>query len=302
MLAIGALFTWPSHRPVTSTTVSVERSYIQDVAQRAAETGVDWRPAAIALSLRDDAAELPGIGDCLAWREFTPEYVRSLLRRRDDIVAWTNAPGHDPIHVVFIGGIHVYSSDASPELVASIIRSQEATLRIVDELAPRVQVVTIEDAGPDIDPVTWDRYLDVGMDQSLRYDGQRYDRAELAAGMIAQDRIYAPITMLRNSGLPPIIYGEEPVLYHLHQWLVQRQNAFASWKRNQAAAAILLTNTVAYFRTEMTLVRALEYLRAHGGTTAVITQGLAHADDYEEFKSDYRVNFDMRVPVKPNAP
>jgi hypothetical protein len=64
----------------------------------------------------------------------------------------------------------------------------------------------------------------------------------------------------------------------------------------------IIMAVIAVMRSEMTLVRALEFLRANGGDTAVITQGLSHADDFHEIASNYRVDFDIRVPVKPTAP
>lgn len=302
MLACGAFVYWPSPRKVESPVVTkvsrtAQETFFQRMADEANATGLDWQPAAFAIAVHDDAAAIPGIASCLAWREFTPEYVRGLYRRRAETIAWARAEGHAPLRVTFIGTIHA-GEDTDPGQMLDLLQSQAAVVDTVSRLAPTSQVVTIEMSGAD-GALTWDRYMESANAAVARYEGLVIDRSQGEPDMIAHPEINGDVTLLRGTGFPPVIFGEELTLHHLDQWLLYRMSSGAV--ADSGDAAPLLQGLVRHLRTEMAVVRALEYLRATGGNSAIITQGFGHADDFDEIEPNYRVDFDVRIPVRPGA-
>lgn len=301
LLLWGALIYWPtngSSQP-EKTVEPASNARLQRIVDEANATGIGWDPAAVAVAMREEIGGLPGVGGSLAWQQLTEAYIRDLVRRRSDAIAWTGDRSSPPIRIVFVGVIHL-DNQATQEGRNEVIRSQAAAYTAVQGLFRRAQVITIEESGAVDGPLSWDEYVDATFDAARRYEGIAYDRAEIVPTLLRYPEMNFHVPLLHDADAPPVIFGEELVLHHLQQRLKEGYSA----SRDDATAREILpiiTGVIAVMRTEMTVVRALEFLRANGGDTAVITQGLSHAEDFDEIAPNYRVDFDVRVPVKPKA-
>lgn len=212
-LAVAVLIYWPAPLEVgisteESATQPDRKAFFQRMIDGANATGIDWQPAAFSIAVLGDAAAIPGISSCLAWREFTPDYVRGLYRRRAEMIAWTYADGREPLRVSFIGTIHA-GGDPSPEAMADLLRSQAAVVDTVARIAPAFQVVTIEMSGAD-GALTWDRYMESANAAVMKYEGLVIDRSQVEPDMIAHPEVNGDVTLLRGTGFPSVIFGEEP--------------------------------------------------------------------------------------------
>ena len=305
LLAWGAFTHWPTpdapkpEKIDRTGAASAPNAHLQQIADAANATGIGWDPAAVAVATREEIGELPGVGGSLAWQQFTEAYIRDLARRRSDAIAWTHEKTHGPIRVVLVGVIHL-DNQATQEGRNEVVRSQMATYAIVQGLFRQAQVITIEESGSVEGPLSWDGYVAATFDAARRYEGISYDRAEIVTTLLRYPEMNFHVPLLHDADAPPIIFGEELVLHHLQQRLTERYPALQPGTTGREISPILM-GVIAVMRSEMTLVRALEFLRANGGDTAVITQGLSHADDYDDIVPNYRVDFDIRVPVKPKA-
>ena len=295
MLVVGAYFYRPAPSKAKIPAVESSEAFFARMSEKAAASGLEWEIAAYLLAVRDDAARIPGIADSRAWKELTADSVRAVARRRDAVIAWTRSDGCPALRVTFIGVIHK-DTDKSTEQRDVTVRSQSAALSLIRGRSPGIGVVAIEAAGSVEGPLSWGAHLASAVDAYDQYQGIRLDRAWLERSLIAEEPVDADVSMIRSEGFPPVIYGEESAPNQLHYWLISRA---AAGEIPSTDAAMLLNGLLKNLRSEMPVIRALEFLRRNGGSEAVITQGYAHGDDYARFMDDYDVTFETIVPVRP---
>lgn len=265
------------------------------LSEKAVSSGLDWEIAAYLVAVRDDAGRIPGIAGTRAWSEFTEDSIRRIAARRDAVIAWTRSGERPALRVTFIGVIHK-DTDHSTQQRDVTVRSQSAALSLIRGRSSGIGVVAIEAAGSVEGALSWEAHLQSTVDAYDRYQGIRLDRALLERSLIAEEPVDADVSMIRSAGFPPVIYGEELAPNQMHYWLITRA---ATGEIASTDVAMLLNGLLKRLRSEMPVIRALEFLRKHGGSEAVITQGYAHGDDYARFIGDYDVTFDLTVPVPP---
>lgn len=295
MLLYGAFLYWPAARKFEAPVKESSETFYGRMSDKAVASGIGWELGAYLVAVREDAARIPGIKGTLAWRELTDEYVRDVARRREAVIEWTRSDGHTALRVTFVGVIHK-DVDESPEQRDVTVRSQAAALSLVRGRGSRIGVVAIETAGFAHGALSWETHLASVVDVFHRYQGIRIDTASLEKVLVAEAPVDADVSMLRSEGFPPVIYGEELAPNQLHYWLITRA---AAGDIPSTDAAQLLNGLLKKLRSELAVIRVLEFLRRNGRSEAVITQGYAHGDDYARFVSDYDVSFDRTVPVQP---
>lgn len=246
------------------------------VTNRLASTG--WEFADVLMAARQ-TVQVPG-GE---WKEITPHYLQTLADRRAHAMQWSRSRP-TPVKVVFVGMRHGMLGTSDHE--TGVINSQS---RVVDAVN-RVDysgggVITIEASGYD-GRLSWDTYLDSQIANALKYDGKMFDRAATEIQLVKDAASNADVMLLRSAITQPIICGEEtPLLGAASNMGIYQNPSDPDW--------LLTLKLLVAMRSEMTMVRGLEYLERHGGNTVVVTQGNDHGRDFARFAADYGVNLQV---------
>ncbi len=243
-----------------------------------------WRIADYLLSQRDHYRRDIVTTVEPEWTSFTPAYFTSLKERKDAVIAWASGRSK-PVPVDFIGLIHVKIAEQNtPEELARIDAIQTERFEVLKARASGASVVAIEETGSDA-VMTPDEYLRITRDTFQNLFGLALPPdAELLAHM-RQDRQAATRAIME--GLPaPVICGEEwPI--HFETRLLRRPPDPA---RPAADAAIYdLTESLNELRSEIILIRALEFLKRTDGRAAIILQGSGHGRFLERVATEYHV-------------
>lgn len=228
-----------------------------------------------ALMMLRQTVQVPG-GE---WEEITPHFLQTIAHRRAHAMQWSRSRP-TPINVVFVGMRHGMGvSDHE----TSVINSQSRVVDAVNHVDySGGGVITIEASGYN-GRLSWDTYLDSQIANALKYNGKVFDRAATEIQLVENAASNADVTLLRSPITQPIICGEEiPLLGAASNMGIYQNPTNPDW--------MLTFKLLIAIRSEMTLVRGLEYLEHHGGNTVVVTQGNDHRKDFERFATDYGIN------------
>ncbi len=239
-----------------------------------------WRIADYLLSQRDHYRRDIVTADEPEWASYTPAYFAALKERKDAVIAWTAArPTLVPVD--FIGLIHVKIAETNtPEELARIDAIQTERFEVLKARAPGASVVAIEEYGSDA-VMTPDEYLRITRDTFRSLFNFRVTDAELLA-LMRKDRQAASRAIME--GLPiPVICGEEwPI--HFETRLLRRPPSPGA-----DAAIYDLTESLNELRSEIILIRALEFLKKANGHAAIILQGAGHRPYLERVAAEYHI-------------
>lgn len=237
--------------------------------------GTGWE-FADALMVARQTVRVPG-GE---WEEITPHFLRTIADRRAHVMQWSRSRP-TPIKVVFVGMRHGTLGISDHE--TSVIDSQSCVVDAVNHVDySDGGVITIEASGSD-GRLSWDTYLDSQLANALKYDGKVFDRAATEIQLVEDAASNADVMLLRSPITQPIICGEEiPLLGAASNMGIYQNPTDPDW--------VFTFRLLIAIRSEMALVRGLEYLKLHGGNTVVVTQGNDHRKDFERFAADYGVN------------
>lgn len=255
----------------------------------AAPARLGWDIADYLLSRRPNFLKDIGSRGLPEWRDFTPTYFTALKARKDAVIAWTVARP-EPTPITFIGLIHVnMDGSTTPEQQQAVDQVQTAAFEKLRTHAQKASVVAIEESGSD-EVMTPDIFLGIIRHSARDLYGRAPPDADILT-MMQHDRQTASRAIVE--GLPvPIICGEEWPL-RMEVRLIKRRvdPTHPSWE-----ATNNLIESFDVLRSEIILIRALEYLKRTEGTAATILQGAGHQTTLERVAPEYHINLNIIWP------
>lgn len=250
-------------------------------AQPQAMGKVGWNVADDLLEMKKAYNDVEAITSIPEWSSFTLAYFKDLLARRASVIAWST--GHTTKRQIhFLPQVHENIAGGDSDKKRSGIN--EIQLRIFEQyrsLARDAQVLAIEDSGCEPNEVITRDVLA----RMLRAAGARYDMqlSDTQINDTIKDDLKAS-TRAILSGKTPVICGEEwPVMFEADLIRIE-----ARLIDPEPALARLIAGFT-YLRSEIILIKTLEYLRHVNGTTGIIIQGFGHKEDIERFAASYGV-------------
>ncbi len=253
-----------------------------------AEPALGWAFADALVKNRDSYRHASGRDGFPEWSSYTREYFLALTNRRTSVISWAQSQPTPPA-VVFIGNIHVNPDGSnSPERVAEIDQLQQSVFHRLLTHSADADVIAFEEAGLD-SVITPDRYVEHTQHVMFNMYGVSLPIEEIR-GVVSRDR--QPGTRAIYELTTPTIFGEEWPLYLETRLLTRGPPADPD---SQRVLGELITS-FDQLRSEIILIRTLEFLRSVHGHKGVIVQGDAHRSDIEALCTLYRVTF-LGVPV-----
>lgn len=251
------------------------------VASAFVSTG--WSLADTMLINRDRFRQASGEDGFPEWGSYTDAYFRAFTARREAIITWS-ASQLEPPEVVFIGQAHLdMAGGNSPEFMAYIARLQQVVFGRVQAHAPGASVIAIENSGTD-EIVTSEILLQLTRRAFHDFYATDPPEAEVRA-LMGRDPQAATRAVLELR--TPVICGEEwPI--DLETRLLMRGPPDDPQARNTLSELIDWLN---HLRSEIILVRTLEYLRRVGGSRGIILQGDDHRPQVEALAPSYHITF-----------
>lgn len=257
------------------------------VSQRA-ESGLGWDIADGMIENRARYRLASGHDGFPEWSECTREYFRSLTDRRASVIAWA-ASRPVPPAIVFVGNLHARpGGDTTPAEMLEIEQIQPTVFNRLRVHGEDAAVIAIEEAGTE-GAITPEGYVELIQRLLVSRRGLSPPIDEVRR-IVSQDRHPEVRAILELS--TPVIYGEEWPLQ------LEKRMRMRAWPADEEARNTLseyLGRSVR-LRTEIILIRTLEYLRRVGGSKGVIIQGDDHRQMAEVLAPTYHISF-LGIPV-----
>ena len=273
-----------SHSSTPATPVS-ERA---QVAPHRAEPTLGWDVADELIKNRARYRLASGRDGFPEWSEYTSEYFRSLTKRRASVIAWATSRPVPPA-IVFVGNVHASpGGDTTPAEMLEIEQIQQAVFNRLRVHGEGAAVIAFEDAGTD-DVITPEGYVELMQRSMVRLVGLSLPTDEVRRA-VSEDRQPATRAIFELS--TPVICGEEWPIY-LETRMRMRGPPADEGARNTLGEYIDLS---VLLRTEIILIRTLEYLHRVGGSRGVIIQGDEHRQMAEVLAPTYHISF-LGIPV-----
>lgn len=287
LVAIGAL--WFDRAP--SRRGSSTRA-VPSAAPSSPWTGIaDWPAAMQSLAAkpllerqmeqRVDMNRVPG------WSSFSRASLAELNVRRRRVRDWGKA--HHPA-VSFFPQIHGDPNDRTPERAKEVEAFQDRLFQRVRTASRGVDVVVIEEYGCAANErLTPEAMVQVGRVQ-LAESGVYATEAEVRKMMQG----------LRMASMRMILEVPEAVVDCGEEWPNQVET-HARALSPQASPDMLpnlreLVGALSRLRSEIILIRALEWLAERGGSTALIIQGMNHLSEIERLAPEYGIRLTVMPP------
>ncbi len=247
--------------------------------------GEPWKAIDVLLANRERYVQALGTTGIPEWAEFTPEYFADLRERRDRVIAWSAARASPP-QIVFVGVVH-YAPGLDGRTYQEIVQAQPILFGRAWNESFEASVVSIEMQGSDdlLTPSEYRRALSRNYSVCLNGMHCAMDRRPPTLYELEQSPwLYVRVPL--EFGHVPVRCGEEWPMS-----LGQRLYAISSDPSSVGGAVSELWDMLVRVRSEIMLIRTLEYLAATGGTRGVILQGDAHRRHVEELVPMYHLAF-----------
>lgn len=225
--------------------------------------------------------------------DFKPEYFEELKLRKKAAIDW--AAEAKPT-IAFIGQMHVsLSGGNTPASKARTQAVQDWSYDRLMEQAKDAQVITFEQYGTD-ERVTPEVMVRITK-ESFQVLGGLYPDApkpteKQIEEIFAADK-QASSRSIRELKTPPIYCGEEwPNA--LESFLLMRLNNLPP---DKAQVALQLVEDFDRLRSEIILIRTLEFLKKEGGLKGAIMQGMSHGPHLAEVADEYHINLNLIMPT-----
>ena len=211
------------------------------------------------------------------WRLFTIEYFRDLKARNVSIAKWVRERPTKPVlHYIPLIHDNITVGD-SDEVHARIDDFQLRLFEQCHKLSKEAQALAIEYDGCKPNEVitrdVWARMLRMG---DSRYGFQMTDKE--VNDSIKYDKRATTHAIL--AGETPVICGEEWP-HMLEAELIQIEARIV----DPPQVLHQMINALTYLRSEIIVIKTLEFLRANNGSAGIIVQGFAHQKMIERYAS-----------------
>lgn len=257
--------------------------------RRVATQELDWWVAEELLLHRMHFGQSVDTTSFPEWPLFTEEYLLSLQVRRQSVIEWSRSLRHRPV-IDFAGQMHLSIIGGSDlELINQIQGEVFEAVRSVEG----ADVILIEDSGCDLNEIiTPASYVGISQETIRTLTGIDLPRDAIIEYMAVDPQAATrAIHELRT----PVTCGEEwPIILQSRLLRFRDREEYLD-SRNQFDQ---LGDGLTRLRSEIIVIRALEYLRSMDGGKAIIIQGIAHAADVERVADEYGI--DLRIHVPPS--
>ena len=222
------------------------------------------------------------------WNLFTREYFLSLAARREAIKVWALDSPSKP-EILFMGQMHVnLAGGNTPESQRRVEQFQTALFERLKLKAGGVSTIVIEQSGTD-EVLTPEVFLKISRRAFHDLGVDVPDEAILK--MMHEDRQAATRAIIELS--TPVICGEE--------WPNRMQSALMMRPANptdekRRTATEHFVQAFSALRSEIILIRTLEYLRKTDTIKAIIIQGEWHRADIERLVPEYHIALTTEFP------
>lgn len=262
-----------SHRQVRPTHSAIEIPGAEPVG---------WEIADTLLADRAEFAHIYGLADTEEWSEYTTDYFRALKTRRDAVIAWAASRTTQP-SIVFIGLYHTsIGGDTSSEEQVRVNQAQTEAFERVQRYSREASVIAIEEAGSD-EILTL--AIQIGLARAAADRSGIHMSDDEIRTMLVQDRQAATRSVLELS--TPVICGEEwPI--KLESYILRQGSPAASVTPGLIGRFLWEFNLL---RSEIILIRTLEFLRRADGSNGIILQGNGHRQMIERLTETYHISF-----------
>jgi hypothetical protein len=257
-------------------------------------SGLAWPIVDHVLERRPEFIRILGLERYPYGTEFTAEYFDRLRERKAAVIAWAEGAGPT---VTFIGQRHTDHTGAHDAAARApyIQRVQDWSYDQLKVRAKDAQVITFEQYGSDerVTPRVMIRLLKEWC-RTARWlhPGAPVPSNRQIDELFAKDR-QASIRAIREFGLPPIYCGEEwPNALEL--FVLMRKKSLSLDKQLVVEE---LRRAFDRLRSEIILIRTLEFLQRREGQRGVILQGNLHGPHLTEVADEYHVNVSLVMPT-----
>jgi hypothetical protein len=267
------------HKPVVQTSVKTELASPRPTFEQI-------------LARRENYWSVLGMDQIPYADQFTPEYFTALTKRRADIISWAAQAKPE---IIFIGQAHIdLSGENSANYAAVVDRVQQWVFETLKVEAKNASLITFEQFGTD-ERVTKSVMIRIAKEQFQMFGKAfplfKQPTDEEIALMVETDT-QGITRAIRGFTSPPIYCGEE--------WPNAVESIIILMVRSMPSAREIVAKRLIedfnWLRSEIILIRTLEFLRTQGGNKAMIVQGLSHASQLEAIASEYNVTLRVFVP------
>lgn len=248
---------------------------------------VGWDLADELLTQRHKFEVHVGTNGLTEWPLFTEDYFRNLMARRDSVRQWAETVQPE---IFFVGQMHL-SLDGSntPDRVRKVDEVQHQIFEILRNNAHHSTVIAFEQDGcHDNEVVTPVVYVRLSKDIAKSVMGVDLPRAAFAK-MMWEDTQAATRAILKLPEIP-VICGEE--------WPFRLDARFYQMsdpeQQKKSGPLVALLDRL---RSEIIVIRTLEFLQSKGGTRGTIIQGVAHLPDVVSLAPAYHLVLTTYSPI-----
>lgn len=249
---------------------------------------VGWKIADDVLSARQQFEATYGIKELVEWSKCTETYFHSLKARRETMIVWANA---SKPHIIFVGQTHYDAVNGSTnERMHEIDDIQTRIFETLRRYVPKVQVIAMEAMGGGSHEVITQSVYVCMVKQILRsQEGHDLNDRQILESM-KKDRQASTRAILELPGTPVICGEEWP--NHLQLSLMKRRSKSLAERLSTDGLINLFTT----LRSEIMLIRTLEFLHHRNGSAGIMLQGERHREDIEMLAPKYQVTLTTESP------
>lgn len=227
--------------------------------------------------------------------EYTKSYFVNLKKRKQAVIAWLK---QNPVTITFIGQMHINlagsDSASSPQAVK---KSQQWVYEQLEKVAPKVQLITFEEPGSKeiVTLDTMEKHVLAELTYVKPFVGDFPTPSLADVRKMIQVDTQGVFRFMRTHTNPPIYFGEEwPCTLETHILMMKDQLP----QGEPQVAAESFINDFNHLRSEIIVIRTLEFLMERNGKRAAIVQGAWHTDDMIRIAPEYGFALDLASNVK----
>lgn len=216
------------------------------------------------------------------WKFISPEYFLDLAKRKKAIIAWAK---QSKPQITVIGFIHRdEGTNPSPNELKEISDVQRTVIQTVKDIAPKVAVIGLEEFGRS-EHLTWDSLIDAILWHNVAFYKTNPQRQQVVEYL--ESGTYFIANMLKAVPDGTFMYAEEgPIMFERK---VRRLMVNSTGERREALWNVIsVTNVI---RSQISLIRVLEYLKKHKKKHGVLVLGDDHRKDIALVAESYGIQF-----------
>ncbi len=248
-----------------------------------------------AIIMRDKYMSVLPLSDLPHGNEYTKSYFDKLKKRKQTVIAWLQ---QNPVTIMFIGQMHIdLTGDNTTESMQSVEKSQQWVYEQLEKVASKIQLITFEEPGNTevVTPYVMQKHVLDELAYVKPFIGDFPTPSTDEVWKTLQEDGDGVLQFMRTPTNPPIYFGEEWPC-SLESNLLMIVNQLPQGEPQIAAESFI--NDFNHLRSEIIVIRTLEFLMERNGKHAAIVQGAWHTDDMIRIAPEYGFTLDLASNVK----